>query len=71
MAAYNARIERELARTVWAATEKSWYKIASGRITNNWSGTTTRYWWTTRRFDHAQYRLVARAGSVERSRSAA
>ena len=71
MAAYNARIERELARTVWAATEKSWYKIASGRITNNWSGTTTRYWWTTRRFDRAQYRLVARAGSVERSRSAA
>ena len=71
MAAYNARIERELARTVWAATEKSWYKTASGRITNNWSGTTARYWWTTRRFDHAQYRLVARAASVERSRSAA
>src|SRR5438552_3307187 len=71
MAAYNARIERELARTVWAATEKSWYKIASGRITNNWSGTTTRYWWTTRRFDHAQYRLVARAALAERSRSAA
>ena len=27
----------------------SWYKTASGKITNNWSGTTTSYWWRTRR----------------------
>jgi cation diffusion facilitator CzcD-associated flavoprotein CzcO len=59
MAAYNREIDRELAGTVWARTAKSWYKTESGRITNNWSGTTTRYWWSTRRFDRDAYRMVA------------
>jgi hypothetical protein len=48
MKAYNARLQGELARTAWAATADSWYKTESGKITNNWSGTTTRYWWKTR-----------------------
>jgi len=59
MDAFNRRIQRDLARTVWAATPKSWYKTESGLITNNWSGTTTRYWWTTRRFDRESYRAEA------------
>jgi len=42
--ASNAQLRDELSRTVWAAACHSWYKTASGRITNNWSGTTTRYW---------------------------
>src|SRR5690606_39229625 len=49
--AFDAQTQRELSRTVWARTPHSWYKTESGRITNNWSGTTTRYWWGTRRFD--------------------
>ncbi len=42
-AASNRRLQRELARTVWAASCHSWYKTATGKITNNWSGTTLRY----------------------------
>jgi cation diffusion facilitator CzcD-associated flavoprotein CzcO len=48
---YNERLQRELAGTVWAATPRSWYKTADGKITNNWSGTTARYWWRTRKVD--------------------
>jgi cation diffusion facilitator CzcD-associated flavoprotein CzcO len=59
MDAYNERIQGELARSVWAATGKSWYKTETGRITNNWSGSTVRYWWTTRRFDRERYRAQA------------
>jgi cation diffusion facilitator CzcD-associated flavoprotein CzcO len=43
-AASNRRLVRELDGTVWAAACHSWYKTASGKITNNWSGPTVRYW---------------------------
>jgi len=42
-AAYNATLQAELGRTVWAAGCKSWYKTADGRVTNNWSGFTRTY----------------------------
>jgi cation diffusion facilitator CzcD-associated flavoprotein CzcO len=58
--AYNERLGRELARTVWARTGKSWYKNEAGVITNNWSGSTIRYWWTTRRANLGAYRQQAR-----------
>ncbi len=60
MDAYNEQIQEELGRTVWAATGKSWYKTEAGLITNNWSGSTTRYWWKTRRADLGLYRQVPR-----------
>ena len=63
MRAYNERVQAELAKSVWAATGKSWYKTEAGRITNNWSGGTVRYWWTTRRFDREHYRAQAREGA--------
>jgi cation diffusion facilitator CzcD-associated flavoprotein CzcO len=59
--ASNARLQRELARTVWAASCHSWYKTASGRITNNWSGTTARYWWRTRWPRSAEFATVVRS----------
>src|SRR5205823_2327960 len=34
-----------------------------GPNTNNWSGSTVRYWWTTWRFDREHYRAQAREGS--------
>jgi cation diffusion facilitator CzcD-associated flavoprotein CzcO len=58
MKAYNERIQRELATSVWATTDRSWYKNEAGRITNNWSGTTIRYWWLTRRADLSVYEQV-------------
>ncbi|UGT39794.1 NAD(P)/FAD-dependent oxidoreductase [Nocardia yamanashiensis] len=33
----------------------SWYRNASGRITNNWPGATVLFRWKTRRFDPAHY----------------
>ncbi|MBY0274666.1 NAD(P)/FAD-dependent oxidoreductase [Candidatus Binatia bacterium] len=65
--AFDAQTQRELSRTVWARTPHSWYKTASGRITNNWSGTTTRYWWGTRHFDAECYEAVPRAALAARA----
>ena len=59
-ARYNAQIQRELEHTAWAAGCKSWYKTASGKVTNNWSNWTVAYWWRTRRPDFAQFNLVPR-----------
>lgn len=47
--AYNAELQQALSASVWAQTDHSWYKTASGKITNNWSGPTFTYWWRTRR----------------------
>ncbi len=55
MDAFNRKLRSELARTAWAKTDHSWYKNAAGRITNNWSGSTIRYWWETRRANLAVY----------------
>ena len=60
MEAYNRRLQEELERTVWAATGKSWYKTADGKITNNWSGSTIRYWWRTRKANFGLYHQEAR-----------
>ncbi len=51
----NARLQRRLERTVCAASCHSWYKTATGKITNNWSGPTIAYWWQTRRPDRADF----------------
>jgi cation diffusion facilitator CzcD-associated flavoprotein CzcO len=61
MEAFDAATQQELAGTVWAATPRSWYKNAAGRITNNWSGSTIRYWWRTRKLHLADFELRARA----------
>jgi cation diffusion facilitator CzcD-associated flavoprotein CzcO len=48
-ARYNAELQRDLGKTAWAAGCSSWYKTASGKVTNNWSGFTVDYWRRTRR----------------------
>lgn len=53
----NDRLQRRLAETVWATSCHSWYKTASGKITNNWSGPTIAYWWQTRRDVRADYHV--------------
>jgi cation diffusion facilitator CzcD-associated flavoprotein CzcO len=60
MNAYNERLQGELRRTAWAATDHSWYKTEDGKITNNWSGTTARYWWLTRKVEFNRYHREAR-----------
>ncbi|HYC55038.1 MAG TPA: NAD(P)/FAD-dependent oxidoreductase [Candidatus Binatia bacterium] len=79
MEAYNRRLQERLSRTAWAAVDKSWYKDSAGHITNNWSGTTTTYWWHTRQANLSDYRTTARtaiakpatAADAESSRAAA
>lgn len=65
MRAYNEWLRGVLDRSVWARTGKSWYKLADGRITNNWSGTTVEYWWRTRRVDWAAFRQEPRGAQAE------
>jgi cation diffusion facilitator CzcD-associated flavoprotein CzcO len=57
---YNAALQRELAQTAWAAGCKSWYKTAAGKVTNNWSSWTVRYWWRTRRPNFEDFAHAAR-----------
>lgn len=40
---FNAQLQRDLEDTAWAGSCSSWYKTASGKITNNWSGDTKTY----------------------------
>ena len=58
---YNEQLQRDLGRTAWAADCASWYKTASGKITNNWSGFTVDYWRRTRHPDFGAFDGRARA----------
>jgi cation diffusion facilitator CzcD-associated flavoprotein CzcO len=40
----DARVQRLVRGTVWVAACHSWYKTASGRVTNNWPSWTVAYW---------------------------
>ena len=42
-ARFNSRLQQDLTGTAWAGSCSSWYKTASGKITNNWSGDTKTY----------------------------
>ena len=53
-AAFDEQIQHRLLRTPWTACS-SWYRDASGRITNNWPGTVSAYRLRTRTMDPADY----------------
>jgi len=60
-AAYNRddrHTQRRMGRTAWSANCTSWYKDATGRITNNWPTWTVRYWWDTLRFKPDDFEVV-------------
>jgi cation diffusion facilitator CzcD-associated flavoprotein CzcO len=42
-ARFNTQLQKDLTETSWAGSCSSWYKTASGKITNNWSGDTKTY----------------------------
>jgi len=60
MRRYSAQIDRDLSTTVWGQSCRSWYKTASGRVTNNWPATATGYWRRTRRLDPTDLRRGTR-----------
>jgi cation diffusion facilitator CzcD-associated flavoprotein CzcO len=43
MDAWRRTLDHAMARTVWEASCRSWYKNAAGRVTNNWPRPTTVY----------------------------
>jgi cation diffusion facilitator CzcD-associated flavoprotein CzcO len=55
---YNRELQTALGKTAWTAGCSSWYKTASGKVVNNWSGFTIDYWRRTRRPDWRDYRSV-------------
>jgi cation diffusion facilitator CzcD-associated flavoprotein CzcO len=59
MARYNRRIQRQLGRMVWDAGCGSWYKTASGKITNNWPRFAFEYALSMRRPRWREYELRA------------
>ena len=52
------RTQRLMAGTAWVANCRSWYKNASGRVTNNWPTWTVRYWYDTLRLRPSELRLT-------------
>jgi hypothetical protein len=51
MARFNRVLQRDLRKTAWSAGCANWYKVASGKITNNWPGFAAEYRQRTRRPD--------------------
>lgn len=51
---YDDELQRRLAGTAWAGCH-SWYRTASGRITNNWPGLVSEYHRRTRTLSPADY----------------
>jgi cation diffusion facilitator CzcD-associated flavoprotein CzcO len=58
LAAFNRDLDRDLAKTAWAGSCSSWYKNAQGKIINNWSSSTLRYWQLTRRVRADDFKLT-------------
>ena len=50
-------LQAQLKRTVWDQGCDSWYKLASGKHTNNWPGFTFAYRRLTRTPDFSAYEL--------------
>jgi cation diffusion facilitator CzcD-associated flavoprotein CzcO len=46
---FDARLQRRLARTIWAKGCASWYLTPEGRNATNWPGYTFEFAWRTRR----------------------
>ena len=56
-AAFNHKLQKKLARTVWAGDCPSWYKTADGVVTNNWAGLATGFAMTLAGDDAANWRI--------------
>lgn len=57
--AFNVRLQKDLEATAWAGECSSWYKTASGKITNNWSDDTAAYRKRTARPAFEDYAFAA------------
>ncbi len=56
---FNAAVDAENARMAWGVSDvNSWYKNASGRVSQNWPFTLLEYWQRTKAPDPADYTLT-------------
>ena len=55
---FNEELQKDMQSTVWAGGCSSWYKNEAGKVTNNWSSFTTKYWWQMRHLDLDEFSLV-------------
>ena len=56
---FNVQLQKDLESTAWAGECSSWYKTASGKITNNWSDDTAAYRKRTARPAFEDYAFAA------------
>jgi cation diffusion facilitator CzcD-associated flavoprotein CzcO len=61
----NEHLHARLANTVWSSGCSSWYRTRSGKNTTLWPGFTFEYRLRTRRFDPADYEVVAEAALAD------
>ena len=61
--AFNAWVQEAIEETVWQAGCASWYRTASGKVTNNWPGAAFRYGQVTQ-FDPADFHRTRRESSI-------
>ena len=59
------RTQRLMSTTAWVANCTSWYKTASGRVTNNWPSWTVRYWYDTLRLRPADIGVIGTAAGSD------
>lgn len=58
---FNVQVDAENRKMAWGVSDvNSWYKNASGRVTQNWPFTLLEYWQRTRRPDPEDYELLGR-----------
>ena len=56
---FNEQVDAENRRMAWGASDvNTWYKNASGRISQNWPFTLLEYWQRTLRPDPDDYELI-------------
>ena len=68
---FNEQVDAENRRMAWGASDvNTWYKNASGRISQNWPFTLLEYWQRTLRPDADDYELLTPRGPVSGSASA-
>ncbi|MHB1712942.1 MAG: hypothetical protein ACYCV7_16365, partial [Acidimicrobiales bacterium] len=66
----DARTQRLMTGTAWVGNCRSWYKTASGRVTNNWPTWTVRYWLDTLRLRPDDMPVVSEAKAGQKTAGA-
>ena len=62
--AWNEKLQKILAGSVWSTQCDSWYKHKSGKVTTMWPGFTFTYAWATRHFIASNYLPAVPSGNA-------